>query len=317
MGMTSLRPRRLLAVVVAAIVGLGACSTAGDESADGRLTIVATTTILGDVVTNIVGEGAEVEVVMPRGADPHDFQPSAAQVATINSADLVVANGLGLELGLEDVLAAAVSDGVRVLEIGPALDPLPLAEGELGDEGHDDEHGSLDPHIWFDPLRMAQGARLIGDELAMIDEGIDWQARADEYAASLADLDRELVEMFDSIDRRRRSLVTSHEALGYFAARYGFTIIGTIVPGGSTLGDPSSEALAELVAAMEAHQVSAIFTDSTQSSALAEAIAEELGVPVAVVSLYTGSLGDPGSGADTLVGMLRTNAERIASALNA
>jgi len=109
--------------------------------------------------------------------------------------------------------------------------------------------------------------------------------------------------------------VTNHDALGYFAARYGFTVVGTIIPGGSSLGDPSSSELADLVAVMRAEDVRAIFADTTRPSVLADAVAAELGSDVVVVPLYTGSLGEPGSGADTVAGMLTVNAERIADAL--
>src|SRR5690606_21125259 len=120
--------------------------------------VVATTTILGDVVANIVGEDARVEVLMPAGSDAHEFQASAAQVSRIHQADLVVVNGLGLEEGLLQVLAAAAADGVRVLEVAPPLDPLPL------DDGHD-HPGDLDPHVWMDPVRMADAVRLIATAL--------------------------------------------------------------------------------------------------------------------------------------------------------
>jgi zinc/manganese transport system substrate-binding protein len=121
--------------------------------------------------------------------------------------------------------------------------------------------------------------------------------------------------MLADIPASRRKLVTNHDSLGYFADRYGFEIIGAVVPGGSTLGDPSSAELAGLVEKISSAGVPAIFAETTEPTALAEAVAREVGDDVVVVELYTGSLGEQGSGADTLIGMLLTDAGRIAGAL--
>lgn len=308
---TSIARLATLAAVLAVLIAGCGSSDAGEGEG---LTVVATTTILGDVARNVVGADAEVVVLMPVGADPHDFQASAAQVARINDADLVVANGLFLEEGLDDVLDAAVADGVRVLEVAPRLDPIPFAL----DPGlrEDNRNGGDDPHVWFDPIRMSEAARLIAAELALVDPQADWMARADAYAEELANLDAEIVATLSGIPAGRRRLVTNHGALGYFAARYGFEVIGTVIPAGSTLADPSSEELSQLIAVMETEQVNVIFAETTLPSELADAVAAELGERVDVVSLYTGSLDEPGSGADTLIGMLRTNADRIAAALD-
>lgn len=328
--MTSSGKLTVALLLVAGIVS--ACGT-GDSGDEDRLSVVATTTILGDVAREVGGEDVTVEVLTPQGADPHDFRASASQVASLNQADLVVANGLGLEEGLEDVLEAAAADGVRLFEVAPLLDPIPFGfeaghgeheegdheegeheEGEHeGEDGH--EHGSEDPHVWLDPVRMAEAARLIGAELSDIDPESDWTERAEAYAEELLAANEEISQTLSSIPEARRLLVTNHEALGYFAERYGFEVIGVVIPGGSTMGDPSSAELADLVDVIEHEGVNAIFGETTQPSALAEAVAAELGEAVQVVNLYTGSLGEPGSDADTLIGMLLTNAESIAEAL--
>jgi zinc/manganese transport system substrate-binding protein len=305
---------RLLALVVIFTMAVSGCGGDGPDARDQGLTIVATTTILGDVVSNIVGDDGRVEVLVPVGADPHDFQASAAQVAAINEADLVVANGLGLEEGLEDVLEAAADDGARVFAVAPLLNPIPF--GSAADEhGEDHEHGSEDPHVWFDPTRMAEASRLIATQLAEVDPSVDWQARGETYAAALDALDEEVASTLASIPAGRRLLVTNHGSMGYFADRYDFDVVGTVIPAGSTLADPSSEELSQLIEVMQSTGMNAIFAETTQPSALAEAVAGELGEDVAVVSLYTGSLGEPGSGAETYIDMLRTDAQRIADAL--
>lgn len=289
---------------------LAACGDGdgGNSSGADSITVVATTTILGDVVANVVGEQADVTVLMPIGADPHDFQASSAQVAEIHGADLVVANGLHLEEGLDDILDTAVTDGARVIRVAPLLDPLPFG-------GDDDDH-SEDPHVWFDPMRMGDAARLIAEQLDEVDPGMDWSARAEVFAEDLADLDAEVIAELSSIPIERRLLVTSHDSLGYFANRYEFDVIGTVIPGGSTLAGPSSDELSDLVDVVRRNGVNVVFAETTQPAVLAEAVAAELGQEVQVVSLYTGSLDEPGSGADTLIGMLRSNSKRIATALS-
>ena len=131
----------------------------------------------------------------------------------------------------------------------------------------------------------------------------------------MAGVDAEMSEMFATIPDDNRVLVTNHDSLGYLALRYDFEVIGTVLPGGTTLGDPSSDELASLVSTMQEYGATAVFAETTSPSALAEAIAAELGEDVEVVELYTGSLGEPGSGADTLAGMLLTDAKRITDAL--
>jgi zinc/manganese transport system substrate-binding protein len=300
--------RALLSLVLGVSLAAAAC---GDTTPADGLTVVATTTILGDVVTNVAGADATVEVILPVGADPHDYQPSARQVAALLDADLVIANGLGLEAGFEDVLETVASDGANVVEIAPMLDPIPFGDSD----GADGEAETRDPHVWLDPLRMTDAARIIAAELETIDGDIDWASRADAYAAELLEAHDDILRILEPIPAADRLLVTNHDALGYFAARYGFEVIGTVIPGGATLSDPSSGELAALVAEIEERNVPAIFAETTEVATLAEAVAAETGGEVAVVELFTGSLGEPGEGADTLVSMLVVNATRIADAL--
>lgn len=285
---------------------IGACGDASVDTAGVR--VVATTTTLGDVASNVVGDDGTVEVLLPVGADPHDYQASASQVASIQEADLVIANGLGLEEGLTDVLESAAADGANVLTVAPRLDPLPFggADATAGD----------DPHVWLDPLRMAAATRIVAEELARIDSSIDWIGRGNAYADALTTADEDIQATLAVVPPANRKLVTNHDALGYFASRYGFEVVGVVIPGGSTLSEPSSAQLTELVTIVEQEQVQAIFAESTNPEVLADAVAAEVGGEVVVVELFTGSLGEPGSGAATLIDMLTTNAQRIAEALS-
>ena len=363
-------PLRKLAMLVAvlALVAAGCGTEDGGSEAgasEDALDIVVTTSVWGDVVRSVAGDDANVSTVIPIGGDAHDFTPSSQQVAQMQAADLVVANGLGLEEGLEDVLEAIEADGGNVLELAPFAEPIPFSfeahddhghgdeegkeddhdhegeeghedeEGHEGEEGHEDEeakeddhdhegeeghddhdHDGDDPHVWLDPDRVAMAAMALAEALTAIDSSVDWTQRAEAYAASLGTSGTESDEILASIPDSQRKLVTNHDALGYFADRFDFEVVGVVIPGGSTLADPSSAELAELVETMEAEGVRVIFGETVSSNALAEAVAAELGEDVAVVELYTGSLGEPGSGADTVPGMIRTNAELIAEAIN-
>ena len=308
---------RLRILALAALLAIGACGNAG--KGDNHPTIVASTSILGDIVSNIVGSDFEVVVLMPIGVDPHDFQPSAAQAAAIADADIVVANGGGLEEGLEDVLDSAAEDGVTVIEVLGAANPLARAdhsdehqEDDHADEDHSDsdDHGDLDPHFWLDPARVALVVEFLAEEI-----GLSGTQRVETYLKLLAETEAASLRLFDGIDPNTRPVVTNHDALAYLANHLNLQIVGVVIPGGSTLGDPSSQELAELVSTIEAYGVTAIFTDSAASSVLAEAVAGEVGHTVEIVELYTDSLGGPGSGAETLVDMILLDARLIADSL--
>ena len=294
-------------LLVALLLTMSACS--GAKSGAEGLRIVATTTILGDVVTRVTGGRAVVDVLLPIGADPHEFRASSRQITELGRADLVVANGLGLEEGLDDVLSSLEADGTLVLRVADHLDPIPFGSGTGGGEPDD-----LDPHVWMDPGRMAIAARLISAELEILDPDGPWPANADAYIAALESLDVEIERTLAGVTSR--VLVTNHDSLAYFADGYGFEVAGVVIPGGSTLAAPSSAELAELVSTIERLGVSAIFTESTESAVLVDAVAAEVGAAVAVVRLFVGSLGGPGSGAETYIDMMRTDAALIAEALD-
>ena len=267
-----------------------------DAAGDTRPDIVVTTNILGDVVANVVGDLADVEVIMPPGADPHDFAPSARQAEAMADADLLVVNGAGFEHGMDGVLEQSDAPTFAF------ADHVDLLDG--------------DPHLWTDPARMAGAVEALGDQLSHI-AGIDAAtvtAQADGYAAELRSLDGEMESTLGAVPPERRKLVTTHEVFGYFADRFDFEVLGAIVPSTTTGAQASAADLEELAATIRHAGVPAIFTETTGSSDLAEALAAEAG-DVAVVELFAESLGDRGSGAKTYIDMMRTNADRVAGAL--
>ncbi len=307
--------RNQRAVLVIALVALvaSACSSGAEDGSGEGVNVVATTTMLGDIARNVVGNGGTVKVLLPVGADPHEFQPSSSQVADVYAADLVIANGLGLEEGLADVLAAASADGVNVIEVAGFVDPVSFIDREVCGA---DTNRKCDPHVWLDPGRDALTALLISKALASTNPSDEWETRAQNYASELSASDDAIVETLSVVPGPARILVTNHGSLGYFADRYGFEVIGTVIPGGSTVSEPSSADIARLVDVINETGVKAIFAETTESTNLADAIASEVDHPVQVILLFTGSLGPPGSPADTLIGMLETNADRVASGLS-
>ncbi len=320
--------KALILLVSFLALAASACGSDGgtndaESGADGPV-IVATTSILGDVVGQLVGDQAEVVTVMPAGADPHDFQPSAREVDALLSASAVIANGENFEEGLVDVIESAVAAGIPTFEAIDAVSTLERSADVHHDEHveEDDEHDeaghSVDPHFFTDPSRMADAVNGIVAFLDTEVDGLDSEAlnaAGDEYLAELADVDAEVEQLLAVIPEEQRTLLTNHEVFGYFADRYGFEVVGAVLPGGSTVESASAGELAELAELIESEGVSAIFADTSSSSALADTLAAEVG-DVAVVELYSESLGEVDSDGATYVEMIRTNANRIAGALS-
>lgn len=303
---------RLIAVVLLATLAgaLAAGCGASGSTGDGRPTVVATTSILGDLVQQVGGDAIHVEVLMPPGADPHGFEASASQAARMRGASLIVANGLGLEERLASTLDSARADGVPVFDVGDELDPQPLTDG-----GTD----TTDPHVWLDPNRMATAAELVAARIAET-TGVD-RATLDAHAAAYATAARhagaEADAILSTVPTDRRVLVTNHDALGYFARRFDLRVLGAAIPGGSTLAEPSAASIRELADALRATGVAAVFSESTVSPRIIETVAREVGRQVLVVELPTDSLGEPGSGFSTYPDLITTIAHRIADALDA
>ena len=296
-------------------------SKSPSPSETGNVSVIATTTMLGDVANNIIScAGGTTTVLMPVGADPHDFSASSDQIASMVNADLVITNGLGLESGLTDALENAANDGANVMEVAVLIEPIKFGSGGHDDhsdeEGHDDHgHGDLDPHFWFDMNRMADAAQLIGAELTQITGDLGYTTCADTTATQIQAAESDVREILASIPVENRILVTDHDALGYLADLYGYEVAGTVIPAATTLASPSSADLAALVATIKAEGVTAIFANTAEPSALADAVAAEIGGNVSVVTLYVGSLGGPDSPAATYIDMMRTNAALIAQGL--
>lgn len=289
------------------------------EPEDGRtLRVVATTSIIGDVVGQVGGEAIELTTLMEPGEDPHSYEPSTADLTRVADADVIFINGWDLEEGLVDDLANIAGDA-PLTPISANITPLAFgAHEEEADGGSEEEaqgHEAADPHVWLDPQLVMQWVQNVEMVLSSLDPERTqvYEANAAAYEEELAALDARMEEALGQIPPERRKLVTNHDSLAYFARRFNFEVVGTVIPGASTVSEPSAQALAALVERMREEEVCTIFAETTANARLAETVAAELEgcEEVQVLSLYTGALGEPGSGADSYVGMMEGNLEVI------
>ena len=384
---------------VALAVTFAACSSdasttsssdAGSDNEGERPQIVVTTSILGDVVTEAVGDQADVEVIMAPGSDPHDFAPSASQAEAMENADLLVVNGANFEEGMLDIIKNVTDSGTEVFSFAEQVELIENEEGDKHseDEGHSDEegdkhsdeeeghsdeegdkhsdeegdkhsdeeeghsdeegdkhsdeeeghsdeegdehsdeeegheghdHGAEDPHIWTDPTVITTAVEALEPAVAKID-GVDADELStsfDAYLDELAALDTSMEETLADVPDANRVLVTDHEVFAYFAERFEFEVVGAVIPSLSTNAEPSAADLDELAEVIETEDIPAIFADTTGNSNLPEALAEQVDGDVEVVALFSETLGEDGSGAETYLAMMQLNADLIAEALAA
>ncbi len=277
-----------------------------------KLKVVATTTIVGDVVKNVGGDQIELTTLMGIGVDPHTYVPTPADAAAVHDAHILFANGAGLEANLEEMLDSAGGQAIRVhLSDGLELRP-PVEEPHPGEADADHDEG--DPHVWFDVQNVIDWVGIIERGLAALDpaHAAAYHSRAEAYVQELEALDAWIVEQVATIPVGNRRLVTNHPALGYFAARYGLEQVGAVYPVNPS-AEPSAQEIAALEEAIRQYQVPAVFSESTVNPRLAQQVAHDTGIKL--VPLYTGSLGGPGSGAETYIELMRYDVQAIVAAL--
>ncbi len=278
-----------------------------------KLRVVATTTVVGDVVRAVGGDAIDLTTLMPLDGDPHTFEPTPRDVIAVSRAGLLFYNGAGLETYLDRLLANA----------GGAAKPVDLSSGLplLRWEGHEEEeeaghhHGETDPHVWFDPRNVMQWARTIEQALSKADpaHAATYEANAERYEQQLADLDAWIKKQVDLVPPARRLLVADHATLGYFARAYGFAQSGSVIEGFSTLAEPSARELADLEETMRGLEIPAVFLSRNVNPTLAQRVTEDTGTRL--VPFYSGSLGAPGGPADSYVSFMKFNVSAIVEAL--
>ena len=294
--------RTLLILTSLVLFILTACQAATSPSSSETVEesgprVLAVESFLADIAQNIAGERLEIEVLIPPGSDPHTFQPTPKDVAKIANSQMLIANGAGLEEWLQEMIANA--GGERLV--------IEAAQGLSGNPARPD-----DPHFWLDPNFVIHYANQIRDGFMQLDpdgEAIYTQNTKD-YIVQLEELDLWIADQVELISPERRMLVTNHESFGYFADRYGFVIIGTIIPSVSTGSSPTAQQLVRLIEAIKATNTGAIFLESGTNPELAEQVAGEAGVKV-IVGLRTHSV----SPQEGYIEMIKYNTQAIIEAL--
>jgi ABC-type Zn uptake system ZnuABC Zn-binding protein ZnuA len=304
----------IIIIGLALVLAVSGCQPAA-PAAKGGLKVLAVETFLADIVQNVAGERAQVEALIPMGLDPHAFTPAPRDVARIAESKVLVVNGAGFEEWLAPVLSN--TGGQRlVIEAAAGLIGRTAREGEAVESVPGDHHDAGDPHFWLDPLSVVKYVENIRDGLTQVDpEGKEvYTGNAKTYIAKLKDLDTWVHQKVKGIPLERRLLVTNHESLGYFADRYEFKIVGTVVPSVSTEASPSAQQLARLIDQVRASGVRAIFLETGSNPQLAEQIAAETKARV-VTGLYTHSITPPDGLAPTYIDMIKANVNAIVGAL--
>lgn len=318
------------------------------EEAETLPVVLSISSYLTDIAQAVAGDRLEIMTLIPLGVDPHGFEPTPADVRKVADSEVLIVNGGGFEEFLEDLLANAggervvisASEGLDMRIPGEAEPIHSHSHDEHGhdehghDEGHDhshsheqhshDEHShdegheddqAGDPHFWTDPTQVISYVDTIRDGLIEVDPAGEaiYAANAEAYKAELMELDADIQELVAAIPAEDRLLVTDHDSLGYFADRYGFRVVGTVIPSFSTGVSPSAQALAQLTDTIQETGARAIFSDVANDTQIAEQLAADVGIPF--IALYTHSLTEPGGNAPTYIEMMRYNARAIVAAL--
>lgn len=271
------------------------------------LPVSATTSIVADFVKNVGGQRVTVNTIIPAGADSHTFQPTTRVIRGLAGSRLLFLNGANLEPWLPKVQAA--NPGVKAVTVTAGLTLRP-APGETG------SGGPRDPHAWWDPTLAAGYVRTIQAALSAADPAgkATYAQNAAAYLKQLAGVDAWAQTQFSTLKPAQKKIVTNHDALAYFAAHYGLTLTGTVLPGLGTEREPSARELAALIQNVKKSGTRVIFTEDTVNDRLARTLATETGAKVAP-PLYTDALGPKGSSGDTFLKALRANVEIMVKAL--
>lgn len=313
--------RRLAPLFLAAafVLVAPACGDAGAPREDSRTDVVATTSQIGALTWEVARDLVSVRTLIAPGTALHDYEPSPQDARQVGAARLVLRNGIGVDDFLDDVIKGAGAAEVVTVTEGIVLRPLGGQSGhshaERHEEGDGHDHGDFDPHVWQDPANVKVMTANIRDALARVfpEHASAFEANAMSYAMRLDAVDAEIRALIQGIPPEHRKVVSNHDSMGYFLDRYDLEFVGAIIPGAEG-AETSAQAIADLHDAIHDAGVRAIFAESTVDPRVAERLAEDTGV-VIVDDLYGDSLGPPGSGADTVDGMLLANARRIAEAL--
>ena len=328
-----LKKIELLLVVLALGLGLAACGATqptaapapaepaqAQPEADGqKLKVMASTSLIGDLVANVAGGLVELKVLVPVGADLHTYSPTPQDLAAVADAEVIFVNGLGAEETLLESLHNAggeatvveVSQGVETRQMGDESDHA----HEADEADHADDHTGVDPHVWMTPHNAVTMVGNIEQALVSQDSANaqSYRSQAAAYISQLEDLDNWVKSQIETIPTEHRKLVTDHAAFGYYADRYGLTQVGAVIPSFSTAAEPSAQDLAALQDAIIKYDVPAIFVGNTVNPVLSQRVAQDTGKQL--FTLYHGSLGPAGSGVETYLQFIQYNTNTIVKGL--
>jgi len=298
----------ILALVLTSAALLAGCGSEDSDDASGGgggVEVVATTMQLQDFARQVGGERVDVTAVLGPDDEPHEYEPTPADADAISGADVVVENGANLDEWLDDLLANAGGEAIRVTAV-EGIDLLPTEE----------EGFPGDPHVWHDPVAAKQMVDNVADGLAEADpDGRgSYERNAEAYKREIDGMSRQIRSELEAIAPVQRKLVTTHDAFGYFGRAYDIDIVGTVLPSVTTETETSGRQVRELVETIESENVEAIFTERGVDPKLERQIAEEAGVDIET-GLYADVLGADGSGAEEFIDAELANAEAIAAAL--
>jgi zinc/manganese transport system substrate-binding protein len=290
------RAPALLVVLVAAVVG---CGDGGGSGDDASVSVVTTTTQVADLVANVGGKRVALDSILRPNSDPHEYEPRPSDAAALAKADVVFRSGGDLDEWLDEVVDSAGGDAKQVTLIDSVK-----REGD-------------DPHWWQDPRNAILAVATIRDALIDADPAgrAGYERRAAAYTARLRRLDADVARCIDRVPQAKRKLVTTHDALGYFAARYGIAVIGAVIPSLSTQAQPSAKDVDELVGQIKREGVEAIFPEASLSRRLEEAISRESGAEVGG-QLWADTLGPKGSSGATYIDSIRANVDTLAEGMS-
>jgi len=266
----------------------------------GPLPVVASFSIVADLVQQVGGEDVAVSSLVPPDGDPHVFQPRPGDLNRLRSAAVVVESGLGLEGWLSRMVQSSAFSGIRVTATA-GIEPRRTGQGA---------HAVPDPHVWQDPRLAIQMVRQIAEGLGRADParaGV-YKLRGESYAARIRQEDAAIGGRWAAVPLARRRVITTHDAFAYYGARYGVTFLAA--QGLSTEAEPSARALARLAAQMREQGLRTVFVENMTDPRIARAIAREAGATVGA-KVYADSLSPPGGPAPTYLDMLRYNTDQF------
>ena len=295
-------------LIVLSVFSLLILSVSATNAQNERQKVVATYSILGDVVQNVAGDNIDLTILVGPDGDTHTYEPVPQDSVTLSEASIIFENGLGFESWLDDLYTASGSQAKRVV-ISEGITPGTITVGE--------EAGATDPHIWQNPYNFVRATEIVRDNLSAADpaNAATYQLNANQYITQLLEADTYVLQQVQALPADQRKLVTDHDAFGYFASRYGFEIVGTALGSVSTEGaEPSAADTAALIDSIKQTGVHAIFPENIENADLINQIAQEAGVVVGP-PLCSDALTPADGPCPTYLQMIRYNIDSIVGAL--